>query len=222
MTNYESGLHMRRDTMEEDYRKYMEGNYDGDSKQQYKQMKDDKRQAKRIAEEIKTVQEAILESETERLSYEYKVENKEFEELIKSYNQEDKYKEYLVDGAILRCNQATTNDFPYGEEAGTSDEDQKVVLVNKNEEECCNIVLNVSENPISINKLRYATVKDTLINVNIIPPKCNCNLAVNRNAERRKIREDSKRNENGVCMHLIRLNEEWDNLEVDGKSYLKK
>ena len=71
--------------MEEDYRKYMEGNYDGDSKQQYKQMKDDKRQAKRIAEEIKTVQEAILESETERLSYEYKVENKEFEELIKSY-----------------------------------------------------------------------------------------------------------------------------------------
>lgn len=49
--------------MAEDYRKYMEGNYEGNFVKQYMQMEDDKKRAEQIAEEVKAVQEAALESE---------------------------------------------------------------------------------------------------------------------------------------------------------------
>ena len=108
---------------------------------------------------------------------------------------------------------------------------EKVVLENK-ADEVCNIILNVPENPVyedddsensmMINGLRYATVKDTIKNVNIIVPKCNCRLAADRDEEEKRIRNDTDRNKNGVCMHLMRLNEEWDNYRVEGTEYLKR
>lgn len=84
------------------------------------------------------------------------------------------------------------------------------------------MILHVTENPISTNGLTYATVKDTVLNKNIIPPKCNCKLAADRNEEVDKIMADQERNKNGVCRHLMRLNEEWDNMVMDGTSYLTK
>jgi len=75
---------------------------------------------------------------------------------------------------------------------------------------------------MSVNHLIYATVKDTVQQVNIASPKCNCRLAVNRNAERKRIADDMERNKNGVCRHLMDLNGTWDNFEVDGTTYLKK
>ena len=55
---------------EEKNEKYMEGNYDGDADQQYKQERADKRRSIQIEEEIRASQEAVYEKETERLSYE--------------------------------------------------------------------------------------------------------------------------------------------------------
>lgn len=205
--------------------RYMEGNYDnsGNIVKRYKQKADDEHRSLQIAEEIKASQEAAYERETESLSYEYQAVGEAFTKLLKAYIEEDKYQQYLVDGAVLRCNQATTEDFDYN--GGT------VVLENK-ADEVCNIVLDVHENPISggtasdntmiINGHRYATVTDTLQGFNINPPKCNCRLAADRISEHEKIRADGDRNKNGVCTHLMWLNREWDNYRVEGTEYLKK
>jgi len=83
-------------------------------------------------EEIRNSQEAVYEKETERLSYEQKAVGEAFTKIMKEYIEEDKYQQYLVDGAVLRCNQATTDGFDYN--GGT------VVLENK-ADEMCNIVL---------------------------------------------------------------------------------
>ena len=205
--------------------RYMEGNYDsrGNIVKRYKQIADDEHQSVQMAEEIRASQEAVYERETERLSYEYEATGEAFTKIMKEYIEEDMYQQYLVDGAVLRCNQATTDDFDYN--GGT------VVLENK-ADELCNIVLDVHENPISggsasgshmtINGQRYATVMDRLQEFNLNPPKCNCKLAADRLSEHEKIRADGDRNKNGVCKHLMRLNEEWDNYRVEGTEYLKK
>ena len=99
----------------------------------------------------------------------------------------------------MRCTAATTDDFTYAE-------GETVVSENK-DDEVCNITLDVHENPMSVNHLIYATVKDTVQQVNIAPPKCNCRLAVNRNAERKRIVDDMERNKNGVCRNLMELND---------------
>ena len=211
---------------EEKNEKYMEGNYDGDADQQYKQERADKRRSLEIEEEIEYAQGYIYERETERLSCEYKVVGEKFVQLMRDYIEENKYQQYLVDGAVLRCDQAMTDDVVFTEWG------EKVVLENK-ADEVCNIILNVSENPVyedddsensmTINGLRYAIVKDTIKNVNIIVPKCNCRLAADREKEEERIRNDLDRNKNGVCMHLMRLNEEWDNYEVkDAKGFAIK
>ena len=177
--------------------KYMEGNYDGDADQQYKQERADKRRSLEIEEEIEYAQGYIYERETERLSCEYKVVGEKFVQLMRDYIEENKYQQYLVDGAVLRCDQAMTDDVVFTEWG------EKVVLENK-ADEVCNIILNVSENPVyedddsensmTINGLRYATVKDTIKNVNIIVPKCNCRLAADREEEEERIRNDLDRN----------------------------
>ena len=197
-----------------DEKKYLEGNYDGEPVQQAVQMTADVVRAVNMPKEIRAVQEAVYEKETERLSYEEKATGEKFEELMRNYIEEDKYHQYLVDGAVLRCTAATTDDFTYAE-------GETVVLENK-DDEVCNITLDVHENPMSVNHLIYATVKDTVQQINITPPKCNCRLAVNRNAERKRIIDDMERNKNGVCRHLMDLNDTWDNFEVDGTTYLKK
>ena len=197
-----------------DEKKYLEGNYDGEPVQQAVQMTADVVRAVNMPKEIRAVQEAVYEKETERLSYEEKATGEKFEELMRNYIEEDKYHQYLVDGAVLRCTAATTDDFTYAE-------GETVVLENK-DDEVCNITLDVHENPMSVNHLIYATVKDTVQQINITPPKCNCRLAVNRNAERKRIIDDMERNKNGVCRHLMDLNGTWDNFEVDGTTYLKK
>ena len=68
-----------------------------------------------MPKEIRAVQEAVYEKETERLSYEEKATGEKFEELMRNYIEEDKYHQYLVDGAVLRCTAATTDDFTYAE-----------------------------------------------------------------------------------------------------------
>ncbi len=205
--------------------RYMEGNYDnrGNIVKRYKQIADDEHQSVQIEKELKAWQEEKYETETEKLARENSLAGEEYTRPLKEYIEEDKYQQYLVDGAVLRCNQATTDDFDYN--GGT------VVLENK-ADEVCNIVLDVHENPISggsasgshmiINGQRYATVKDAIQQFNINPPKCNCKLAADRLSEHEKIRADGDRNKNGVCRHLMRLNEEWDNYRVDGTEYLKK
>ena len=191
--------------------KYLEGEYDGQSVgETLVQASTDIVEAVLIEREVEKAQEEAKEREKQRIAYQYDVEGAVLDRWFADYAKDDRFGEYIVDGAILRCNQATTEDFdlPNGE---------KVILEKKgSDEECCQMVLRVSENSVYANDLVYGTVKDTVINKNIIPPKCNCKLAVDRNKELEAIMADANRNKNGVCKHLMRLNEEWDNMEMGG------
>ncbi|MDE7445117.1 MAG: hypothetical protein K2N15_05345 [Lachnospiraceae bacterium] len=204
---------------ENTFSNYLEGEYDGKTGVEYGgQLIVDMAKASMIMHQVEMKQTEAEENEKKRISAQYEVTGEELDKLYNTYVGEDKLGEYLVDGAVLRCNQATPADFelPNGE---------KVILekaAGKGGDECCYITLNVSENPMSGNDLMYGTVKDTVLNENIIPPECNCKLGVNRNAEMEKIMADSDRNKHGVCRHLIRLNEEWDNMIIEGRSYMTK
>ena len=100
---------------EEKNEKYMEGNYDGDADQQYKQERADKRRSIQMEEDIRASQEAVYEKETERLSYEQKAVGEAFTKIMKEYVEDNIYQQYLVDGAVLRCNQAMTDDVVFTE-----------------------------------------------------------------------------------------------------------
>ena len=67
---------------------------------------------------------------------------------------------------------------------------------------------------------KYATVKDTVFRKNIFPPQCNCNISVYRRDEIEKIMADPDINKNGVCRHLMKLNEEWENMIIEGRTYM--
>ena len=57
---------------------------------------------------------------------------------MKEYVEDNIYQQYLVDGAVLRCNQAMTDDVVFTEWG------EKVILEHK-ADEVCNIILNVPE-----------------------------------------------------------------------------
>ncbi|MBD5530674.1 MAG: lysozyme [Lachnospiraceae bacterium] len=127
---------------------------------------------------------------------------------MKAYDEEDKYNEYLVDGAVLWCDQATLEDFelPDGE---------KIVLELEtiiSPEIRCWSVLKITENPMSVNGKIYATVRDTVKGENVMPFRCNCKQKVNRDAEAERIQSDPECGKYGVCRHLMQLNEKWDNM----------
>lgn len=193
---------------------YLEGNYDVGKEEE--QRAEDIKEAIALVKEVKKEQEKAAANEKERILKKYEFTGEKIDTLLAEYAKEDKLKEYLVDGAILKCNQATTDNFtlPNGEE---------VILEKQGSDvECCQTVLHVTENPVSANRLIYATVKDTVLHKNIIPPKCNCKLKADRDEEVKKIMADSECNENGVCRHLMRLNEEWENMEISGTKYMTK
>ena len=52
--------------------------------------------------------------------------------------------------------------------------------------------------------------------VNIIPPRCNCLVPVDRKAEEERINSDNERCKHGVCRHLMSLNDQWDNMLLKG------
>lgn len=185
---------------------------------QHTQNSSEKRSAYYVALDIQRQQDAQLESERLRISEEKGEEDIFTDQLLLDYAKEDKYKEYLVDGAVLRCTMATLNDFLVP--------DGRIIKLNLNtevtSEDRVRTTLKVSENPMSDNDLHYATVKDTQQAFNIAPFWCNCRLSADRGKEVDKIMADRECSSYGVCRYLMDLNDEWDNMPIDGTSYLKK
>ncbi len=135
-------------------------------------------------------------------------------ELMKIYDEENKYNEYLVHGAILTCSNATTKAFVLP--------DKKEIVLDHSMDETarCRMALNVEGNHASDNGLPFATVKDTVINENIFPFNCNCMQADVSREEAEAIANDGECSRFGVCRHLMRLNEKWDNMPRD-TDYMK-
>lgn len=126
--------------------------------------------------------------------------------LMKDYAEENRYNEYLVHGAILTCSNATTDIFVLP--------DKKEIALDRSMDETarCRMALNVEGNPASTNELSFATVGDTVINENIFPFNCNCMMTDVSREEAEAIANDPECRRFGVCRHLIRLNEKWDNM----------
>ena len=211
---------------ENGYKDYMEGEYDGENAQKAEQEVWDRVRAENLAQHAEVRMESAWMAERERIAAETGERGAALDAIMNQYLKEDKYQQYLVDGAILRCENATLDDFelPTGE---------KVVLegvTDQSDTERTHIKLCVSENVkdndleslILVGGLAYATVKDTIKGKNIIPPCCNCKVAINRDKEAERIMADPERNKQGVCRHLMQLNDEWRNLWKQGQSYLSK
>lgn len=197
------------------FEEYLEGNYDIGRTQE--QANKDNIQAKEINAEIEKMK-IQMRSRLINKSIKEKgisvVSSSEIEEIYNEYV--NKEEEYLVDGAILQCNQATWDDFPVlGGEPVVLEGD--IYKAQKPHTTLC-----VSENPISSNDLIFATVGDTIKDINIIPFKCNCKIEADRESEIEKIKNDESCSEYGVCRHLMQLNSEWENVSLEGSSYLSE
>lgn len=125
--------------------------------------------------------------------------------------QDDKYDEYLVDGAILGCTSATWQDFRLS--------DGNWVHLDQMEEKMKQgdpqILLSVWENSLSKDGFRHATVTDTVGGQNIVPFFCNCREPAGKSAEQKIMNNMEECQKHGVCRYLINLEDEWENIDFD-------
>lgn len=161
---------------------------------------------------IEDKQKELLEIEKARISRWYNAEGDELEKLMEEYATDDKLSEYLVDGAVLMCTGATLAD-SYG------------VRLNINQgvdsaEMRLRTVLNVTENPVSVNGLIYATVRDSIQNKNVLPFRCNCSLMTGRYVKVERIEADENCSQEGTCQYFMNLSAEWENMPLEEKQYL--
>lgn len=124
---------------------------------------------------------------------------------------EDKEKlKYLVSGAILTCDKATTDvkilrGTPFGYKSKKEFEERKKTR------------LFVSENPIDDNGRRFATVKNHEKGINIEPFECNCQcdpteVEIDMIFEAENLEECQTL---GTCRKLMKLEDDWENLMCD-------
>ncbi len=200
-----------------DEKKYLEGNYDGEPVQQAVQMTADVVRANKAQKEIRETQKRAYEIfEDECIDLEG-ITSEEFERKMETVDKNDSLHQYLVDGALLTCTMATLDDFEVDNETSVKLEIETLEEGEKRRQ----TFLSVMENAMYIGESCYATVKDTIINRNIFPFRCNCRQKADRMSEIERIKNNiADCRENGVCQYLICLNEEWDNMLLsDGKTY---
>lgn len=193
-----------------DWINYLEGNCAGNSREEYlEQVSKDKIEAVQIAKEV------------EKLCDEYK-------------NRSD-IDEYLVDGAILRCNQATLRPFKMSDgtvlpiqykndEINDRRETEGSYATKKRDKRRQRLYteLHVTDIDMTTGTFPNATVLDSKKYKNIPPFRCHCKLMDDRKEEYEMInanKEDCKKN--GVCQYLMRINNEWKNFPRDGKNFYK-
>lgn len=113
----------------------------------------------------------------------------------------DEHYEYLVNGAMLKCDK-TIPDIKVLR--------GKVYNVKSPMEETR---LNVTENTKATDCQRpHATIFDCEIKKNIPPFHCNCSIPPYNDEEWEKLESDSQYMEKGTCGALMKLNWKWDNL----------
>lgn len=173
------------------------------------------RKASQILEPEDEIQSRAMSIHKEEYMESHELEENFDDVWDREYNKSDKFQEYLVNGALLTCTQATVEPFIISDDetiellpdADESESDLKYGYGRKQSR------LNVEENGLYLGRMPYATVKDTVMDGNIIPFRCNCAQQVSDESAIEYIRdhlEDCKRN--GVCKYLMWLNEEWDNM----------
>lgn len=193
-----------------DLKDYLEGNYDGENiTEQVFQVVQDAAEAAKIAKEV----EALYE------------ENKNSSDIDR----------YLIDGAILHCNQATLRPFKMSDgtvlpiqykndEINDRRETEGAYATEKRDKRRQRLYteLHVTDMDMTTGTFSNATVLDSKKFINIPPFRCHCKLMDDRKEEYEKIKanmDDCKKN--GVCQYLMRLNDKWENFPREGKNFYK-
>lgn len=189
-----------------DLKDYLEGNYDGENiTEQVFQVVQDAAEAAKIAKEV--------------------------EKLYEEYIQEGDSERYLIDGAVLWCNQATTAPFemPDGTRIHLKFKGTELNVKNGRERgrERKYTKLHVPDGKMLNGELLNATILDCEQGKNIYPFKCNCKLAADREKELDAIYEYLNRSgrgkdvysEGGVCQFLMRLDDRWVNMLRDTEDF---
>ena len=162
-----------------DERKYLEGNYDGEPVQQAVQMAADVVRANKAQKEIRETQKRAYEIFEDECIDLKGITSEEFERKMESVDKNDSLHQYLVD----------------------SETSVKLEIETLEEgEKRRQTFLSVMENAMYIGESCYATVKDTIINRNIFPFRCNCRQKADRMSEIERIKNNiADCRENGVC-----------------------
>ncbi len=114
--------------------------------------------------------------------------------------------EYLVEGAVLTCDRATTEVKVIGGQVF-----QNTVAESVTEKK--RTVLKVSPNATLCNGLMMATIKDREIGTNIEAFHCNCEYGPSNDEELHAILEDVENcKQYGTCQKLMKLNDDWENI----------
>ena len=188
--------------MSGDYREY---GYDVNSNQLLRQMQEDSKEAKEIEQRAETAKAERGNKIAQKVLDKDDITEDERERALNLYT--SKEFEYLVDGAVLKCDRAMLG--PVKINLGNS----IVQFQGSNFESAKLTRLRVKENKQNSNGLCVATVGDAVKGNNIIPFKCNCSLLPDRQWEIDKIKEnigDCKKY--GTCSQLMDLNDEWENM----------
>lgn len=129
----------------------------------------------------------------------------EIEEFYSDFVNEDG--NYLVEGAVLTCDRATTElkqvcgyIFNNTESASIYEKKTSVLVVS-------------AKNASYYNGFKMATIKNHQKNVNVFPFKCNCEYGPNNNEEIKDLidnAEECKRT--GTCQQLMKLEDDWENI----------
>ncbi len=124
----------------------------------------------------------------------------------------EREEEYLVDGALLICDRATTEvKIVRGQPVGYKS--------TKTYDERMTTRLTIIEGATEINGVRMATIKDHEMNTNIKPFECNCMYEPN-NEEAQEILDDLENCQKyGTCRKLMKLNDDWENMIQDVKYF---
>ena len=210
-----------------DYKKYLKGDYQGTKFEKTAQKFIDTTRAIHTEKQINIKSQNALQTHTEEMLKQNDITSDKIANLLEDYNTEDKFHEYLINGAILTCTSCTLDGFELPASGIYPKEYICLETENDSADEMyqrLQTVLNVEENSTEINKIPYATVNDTIKGINIIPFRCNCSVGIIRNTENEKVAMNMEFcRKYGVCACLMDLNEQWDNMPLEnGKSYLIK
>lgn len=158
--------------------------------------------------------------------------------IFAEYVEREKMKEYLVDGAILKCSNSTLLPFQVKNKMGIT----LINIKNKSEEEKeererTRLYVRNADGKMEVEKSHYATVldckkgelskqsveEDNSEGPNIYPFRCNCKMGVDKAIEEIMIKTHIEEcRENGVCQYLMELNDTWENWPSEQRRFYEK
>ncbi len=167
---------------------------------------DDKGKKVDLSDKQEDLAEEAIERSADKMDEYVKMAEEEY--MDKIYPRD--FDEYIVDGAILTCDQAIGDECGYDEKGFAMQSSGKTTVLHVTGESYAK----------ACGYLYHATVKDRKLGVNIKPFLCNCRIGAHTPEEKARVAEDKLCQTEGNCRALINLNDDWDNLPSSESYFL--